>query len=307
MTDTRAFGIDVSKYDGLLNWDAIDKHVPKVTWIDFRCTISWGYRDPFFMANWKEARVRGYNRAAYHVDYPEQDPIRQIDNLFAHIGNELTSNDRFILDDEVEGGEHDVSMLRHTATIRKMADLIFARTLTKPRLYSRAEFLTRKVDMTQLPDLDLHLAHYLTKPLLAAYANEHPGPPALPKDATKWLVHQTGDKLRPFCAGTTKQYQDYDRWNGDESAVNKYFGRSENVIPLPPIVDPHLAQMDSAYNELLDVQAGIAAARAEYAVDMAAADQMYEIDKAEAKAKLDEKLDRQNGEIEYIKSILKGQ
>ena len=262
MTETRAFGIDVSKYDGFLNWDAIDKHIPRVTWIDFRCTISWGYRDPFFMANWKEAKARGYNRAAYHVDYPEQDPIRQMDNLFGHIGNDLTGNDRFVLDDEVEGGEHDISVARHTATIRKMADIIFARTLTKPRLYSRAEFLNRKVDVTQLLDLDLHLAQYLSKPLLAAYANEHPGPPALPKNAEKWLVHQTGDKLPPFCAGTTKQYQDYDRWNGDEAAVNKYFGRDDHTVYLPVVIaapDPHIAQLETARNKLSDAKAGLLA------------------------------------------------
>ena len=232
MTDMRAFGIDVSNYDGLLNWAAIESHAPKVTFIAMRSTISWGYRDPFFLANWAEAGKRGYNRMAYHVIYPGEDPIRQVDNLFGAIGSDLTTHDRIVLDDELE---HDVTVSRHTYCTRKHADLIFSRTTHKPVLYSRAEYLNRRVDL-QLLDLPLWLAQYLSKPLFSAYASEHPGPPILPKYATSWLIHQTGDKLPPFCATTTKAYQDYDRWNGTEEAVNKFFGREQYTIYLPVIM-----------------------------------------------------------------------
>lgn len=233
MTDTRPFGIDVSRYDGLLNWGAVEAHEPPVDFIAFRSTISWGYRDPFFLANWREAGRRDYNRLAYHVIYPGEDAVRQVDNLFGHIGNDLTAHDRFVLDDEVE---HDVSIYRHTATTRKLADVIFQRTIHKPMLYSRTEYLNRRVDLSQLLDLPLWLAQYLTKPFWAQYANEHPGPPMLPKYATKWLVHQTGDKMPPFCSTTDKKTQDYDRWNGDVAAVNAWFGRTS--VPEQPIEQP---------------------------------------------------------------------
>src|SRR3990172_8100665 len=205
MTDNRAFGIDVSRYDGLLNWQAVEQHDPAVSFIAFRCTISWGYRDPFFLANWREAGRRGYNRLAYHVIYPGEDAVRQADNLFGHIGSDLKTTDRFVLDDELE---HDVSVYRHTATTRKLADVIFQRTLFKPALYSRAEYLDRRVDLSQLLDLPLWLAQYLTKPFWAQYANEHPGPPVLPRHATTWLIHQTGDKMPPFCATSGKTVQE---------------------------------------------------------------------------------------------------
>ncbi len=226
--DTRAFGIDVSRYDGLINWGAVEAHTPEVSFVMFRSTISWGYRDPFFVANWREAGRRGIPRAAYHVIYPGEDPTRQVDNLFGHIGGDWTNHDRIVLDDEVE---HDVTVSRHTYCTRKHADIIFQRTLHKPILYSRAEYLDRSVDLSQLLDLPLHLAQYLNVPLFKKYASEHPGPPVLPKYATNWLVHQTGDKTPPFCSTTTKSTQDYDRWNGGVDAVNKFFGI--NVLEQP--------------------------------------------------------------------------
>lgn len=231
--DNRAFGIDVSRYDGLINWGAVEAHDPEVAFIGFRSTISWAYRDPFFLANWREAGRRGINRLAYHVIYPGEDAVRQVDNLFGHIGNDLTAHDRFVLDDEVE---HDVTVYRHTATTRKLADVIFQRTIHKPILYSRAEYLNRRVDLSQLLDLPLWLAQYLKVPLFAKYANEHPGPPFLPRHATTWLVHQTGDKLPPFCATSGKATQDYDRWNGDAAVVNAWFGSTP--VPEQPVEQP---------------------------------------------------------------------
>ena len=262
MTDTRAFGIDVSRYDGLINWGAVEAHTPEVAFIAFRSTISSGYRDPFFTANWREAGLRGYNRLAYHVVYPGEDATRQADNLFGHIGNDLKPTDRFVLDDEVE---HDVSILRHTDTDRKLADVIFRRTLHKPLLYSRTEYLDRRVDLSQLLDLPLWLAQYLKKPFWAKYANEHPGPPTLPRHATTWLVHQTGDKMPPFCATSGKATQDYDRWNGDEAAVNHFFGSENNThnvfipivstpVPEQPIEQP-VSPSGTILNDLLRFEA----------------------------------------------------
>jgi len=65
--------------------------------------------------------------------------------------------------------------------------------------------------------------------------------------------------------------------------------------PPPPAVDPHLAQLEAAYNELLDIQAGITAAKDAFAADLVAATNKFA-----------DELVRQNGEIEYVKSILKG-
>jgi hypothetical protein len=75
------------------------------------------------------------------------------------------------------------------------------------------------------------VAQYLKPKPGSIYADEHPGPPVLPKGASTWLIHQTGDKCPAFCASTDKKYQDYNRWNGDEKAVNEYFGRVKESKP----------------------------------------------------------------------------
>lgn len=218
----RAFGIDVSRYDGLLDWDRLESHKPAIAFIAFRATISWGYRDSFFTANWREAGRRGKNRAAYHVVYPKEDPTRQMDNFYGHIGADIDERVRYVLDTELD---HGASRAAHTACLRKMADIIYRRSGVMPILYSRANYLDANVDMTQLPDLPLWLAHYLRKPEGEPYAAEHPGPPTLPRGRTDWLIHQTGDQMPNICATSGKRYQDYNRWNGTEDDVNRYFGR----------------------------------------------------------------------------------
>jgi len=223
----KAFGIDVSRYDGFLRWDAVDAHIPRVTFIAFRCTISWAYRDPFFAANWAEAGKRGYNRMAYHVVYPNEDATKQADNFFTHLGK-YDEHDRFVLDVEVE---HDASLLKYTKTVSDIAQIFERNTGMLPILYSRAEFIQRRLLFRNLPKMHLWLAQYLKPKPGSIYADEHPGPPVLPKGASTWLIHQTGKDCRAFCASTDKKYQDYNRWNGDEKAVNEYFGRVKESKP----------------------------------------------------------------------------
>lgn len=220
----RAFGIDVSRHDGLIDWSRVLSHPEQIVFMAFRCTVSWGYRDPFFVANYRDAYNYGIARMAYHVVYPSESAIRQADNLFGHLGTMFLSTDRLVLDVELEDGIHNVSVSKYTQTIRAMADIILSRTGNLPILYSRAEFLNRRVDMLQLQDLDLWLAQYLKKPQNAEYAQEHPGPPDLPRHTKNWLIHQTGHETPNICATSGKKYQDYNRWNGTTEDVLRYFG-----------------------------------------------------------------------------------
>jgi len=243
---TKAFGIDVSRHDGLLDYTKLAARRPRVVFMGFRATISWGYRDPFFAVNWVPAAGLGIARMAYHVVYPAENPLRQVDNLFAQIGSVFTDRDGIVLDVELESGAHDVPVRVYTATVRRMADLIRARTGRLPILYSRAEFIDRRLDYRELRDLDLWLAAYLKTIPELGYANEHPGPPPLPRGADGWLIHQTGDKTPNICATSGKAYQDYNRWNGTEEDVRRYFG-----IDAPPDT-PNLEQRVAAIEARLD-------------------------------------------------------
>lgn len=225
MSNELPFGIDVSRYDGLLDWDKVRTHVPKIEFMALRATISWGYIDPFFSANWRACRQYGIPRMAYHVVYPAEIPERQYDNLMKAVKEDWSENDRMVLDVELEFGAHDVSVSRYTACVRRMADKIAGATGHMPILYSRAEFINRRLDFEYLDNLDLWLAQYL-----GVVGKEHPGPPTLPKGASDWLIHQTGDKLPNICATSGKQYQDYNRWNGVSMDILRYFGLQSDTL-----------------------------------------------------------------------------
>lgn len=237
--NTRPFGMDYGRYDGLLDFPRLAMHREQALFLAFRCTISWGYQDPFFMANFREAGNRGYCRMAYHVVYSNEDPTRQMDNLFRAVAGAWTEYDRFVLDDELEVGAHQSSIFRRTNTLRSMRDIIKARTGHFPAYYSRAEFINRNVDYRGISDMPLWLAQYMILPKGLTYAPEHPGPPTLPRGANKWLIHQTGDKLPNICGtaigdSPVKMYQDYDRFNGTPEDVYRFFGRAKPVVEQPP-------------------------------------------------------------------------
>ena len=80
------FGIDVSRYQGVINWNVIAAHVPKVEFVAIRAAVSWGYTDTYFATNWAEARRVGIPRSAYHVFYPDEDPVRQMTYFINVVG-----------------------------------------------------------------------------------------------------------------------------------------------------------------------------------------------------------------------------
>ncbi len=66
----KPFGIDVSRWQGNINWDAVAINKRNVKFVGIRATISWGYVDSWFNRNWVEAKRVGIYRSAYHVVYP---------------------------------------------------------------------------------------------------------------------------------------------------------------------------------------------------------------------------------------------
>src|ERR1035437_5643674 len=95
-----SFGIDISVYDGKVNWDVVATHInPQVVFTGIRATVSWGYTDAQFPRNWSEAKsvsaarvARGgfpLFRCAYHVVYPSEDAVRQIDYFMTVVGPDL--------------------------------------------------------------------------------------------------------------------------------------------------------------------------------------------------------------------------
>lgn len=216
-----AFGIDVSRYQGKIDWDVVAAHTPEVVFAGIRATISWGYRDSWFQRNWEEARRVGILRMAYHVVYPGENVTRQVDNFLGMLGDdpgELPA----VLDLELDHGYSTTVIKNNT---RAMAQQIQTRTGRRPILYSRASWVNQFLSgAAWLKEYDWWLATYLRTP------DEHPGPPLIPKGVPTYLIHQTTSHGTGI--GSESLNMDYDRWNGDREAVYRYAGLAEP--PKPP-------------------------------------------------------------------------
>ena len=84
-------------------------------------------------------------------------------------------------------------------------------------VYSRKEWVDRKLQVSRMPKVDWWLAAYLKTLPKPLYTPEMTPPPALPRGISTWLIHQTTSHGKSI--GAPSYYMDYDRWNGTEADV----------------------------------------------------------------------------------------
>lgn len=222
-----AFGIDLSCYNASANlrefpdFDQIAAHDPQVSFIAMRTGQSWGEKDPSFAHYFREATRIGACILPYHVIFPGEAALKQINNLMRIIDGIDLRHVRLVLDVELD---HKKSRAMITNTLLSCLELLLQETGRYPIVYSRASFVDSHLQIEDLPWLDWWLAQYLYSRPFPAYTPEHPCPPRLPRGVSQWLIHQTAEKAPAI--GGVSTYMDYDRWHGSKQEVLTYFGRN---------------------------------------------------------------------------------
>ncbi len=79
------FGIDVSHYQGTINWDQVRKSHHPVKFVFIRATMGHNGKDGQFRRNWRSAKARGYVRGAYHYYRPNENSGAQFRNFAASV------------------------------------------------------------------------------------------------------------------------------------------------------------------------------------------------------------------------------
>jgi GH25 family lysozyme M1 (1,4-beta-N-acetylmuramidase) len=237
MTNTEfAFGIDLSRYntspDGKqqVDFNVIAAHEPEVVFIAMRAGISWGYQDPWFGFYFREAGRIGRVRLAYHVLYPGEPALAQMDNFFRILGEADLGRTPLVLDLELDHGQ---SVGRITGTTAAACRIIQERTGRTPVLYSRAGWVNQFLRVADLPPVHWWLAQYRWPRPYPLTTPEYPCPPALPEGVSSWLAHQTGSRGASIGAKAA-HFMDYNRWNGSRADVLAYVGES----PVEPVICP---------------------------------------------------------------------
>jgi GH25 family lysozyme M1 (1,4-beta-N-acetylmuramidase) len=232
-----AFGIDLSRWntsaDGKqkVNFDTIANHQPEVTFIAMRSGVSWGYQDPWFAYYMAEAQRINRVRLAYHVLFPGENPVTQMDNFFKILGDIDFQKVPLVLDLELDHGQ---TVRRITDTTAEALNIIIKRTGTKPFIYSRASWVNQFLIVSELPPVYWWLAQYRWPRPYPLYTPEYPSPPSLPAGVTtslhssSWKIHQTANRA-PSIGAPALYFMDYNRWNGTKADLLAFVGQQPNT------------------------------------------------------------------------------
>ena len=83
MEGFKTFGIDVSRYQGQVNYQEVQKDNIKFVFI--KATEGLELKDPTFAYNWANSRRNGLLRGAYHFFLPKLDPQLQLQNFTSSV------------------------------------------------------------------------------------------------------------------------------------------------------------------------------------------------------------------------------
>ena len=173
LTGYSVHGIDVSAYQGRIDWPEVARN--KVRFAFIKASEGGDLRDPRFASNWRNARAAGVLCGAYHYFQPTRDGKTQAD-LFARTVPLAPGDLPPVLDVEA-ANFHDVAVLRRE--IARWLRLIEAHYGVRPILYSNHSYYQRHL-AGHFDDYPLWLAHYEVER------------PALPR--SKWIIWQHSDE-----------------------------------------------------------------------------------------------------------------
>jgi lysozyme len=171
-------GIDVSKWQGDIDWDAVRGDGVHFAFI--RVSDGADRPDPLFARNWSEAGRVGLARGAYQYFRPLQDPDEQADLLLGAIGTPAARDLPPVIDVEVSDGVAPREMARR---IGRWVSRVHNATGVRPLIYTSAKNWSQLVaGSRQFRRHALWIAHYDT---------ECPNTPAAWR---RWTIHQVSQQ-----------------------------------------------------------------------------------------------------------------
>lgn len=196
-------GIDVSNYQGTINWSSVKK-AGKVFAVA-KATEGTTYTDPQFATNWKNMKAAGIIPGAYHYGHPGTDAVAQakffVNTVKAAYGG-LSGGLQLVLDIETTDGESPATV---SAWIKTFCTEI--QTLTgKPAIIYTGFYFWRDDagNSTNNYNCPLWIASYTTSPSIPAAWSYY----------TFWQYTDTGS-----VSGISGNV-DLDKFNGTTTGLN---------------------------------------------------------------------------------------
>ncbi|MGE5123329.1 MAG: glycoside hydrolase family 25 protein [Acidobacteriaceae bacterium] len=202
------FGVDVSHWEGFIDWQTASRWVP---FVYYKATDGTKFVDNTFTHNQQSCNSLGMPHAPYHYYQAEQDPIAQANFFISTVGRLYK---RYILDLEDPPGTKKIAA-ELLAFLKRCEQL----TGIKPAVYTSAGYWNEFVlpRPTWSHNYELLVAHYTL-----AHT------PTLPVGWKSFVVWQFSEHFYfPGCSAAA----DGDWFNGDLRQAREWFGNYRQVDP----------------------------------------------------------------------------
>jgi len=152
-------GIDVSKYQQIINWDLVRQMKVDGIQIGFafiKATEGNGNQDRYFKRNWNKARESGVSRGAYHFFLPTKSGRTQAENFMRAVNLEKGDLPP-VLDVEQTYGVGNEAL---KSRVKEWLDIVEEHYHVKPIIYTNVEFYKAHLQ-DDFDGYPLWVAHYL--------------------------------------------------------------------------------------------------------------------------------------------------
>jgi lysozyme len=203
-----AKGIDISKYQGVINWDSL---APKISFAICKATEGRTLVDTDFSRNWSDIKQSGRIRGAYHFYISSDDPISQAEFFWSRLSSDYTNTDLpLVLDVETASLRGNISKETLEGDVLTFLQKLQDLSGRVPMVYSNTYFANHYLTSTDFSKYPLWVAEYTS--------NESPN---VPKAwASKgWNFWQKTDT---YNVTDINGEVDFDRYNGSFSSLHQF-------------------------------------------------------------------------------------
>ena len=170
-SDYELHGIDVSRHQRNIDWDAVSKMTHNDIGISFafiKASEGRSIADQYFEENWKEAKNNGIIRGAYHFYRPHLTAEEQASLFFKQVPRLYKGDLPPVLDIEMKGRCPAVKLKKN---LKKWLVLVEKHYGMTPILYTNYGFYKNLLTGKEFKKYPLWIAHYKT-PDINAIVNE---------------------------------------------------------------------------------------------------------------------------------------
>ena len=192
---TTTYGIDVSRFQGDINWDLVAGSDVKFAFIQISRSLT--DVDAKFTYNWRRAKEVGILRGAYQRFHPGEDVIGQADLFLSKLGPYQAGDLPPVLDVE----DSDLQSATQIATkVRQWLEYVEQELGVRPIVYTNFYFWRDAVGGADFSDYPLWIANYGT------------ACPLVPGAWDAWTIHQYSSSAN--VPGITANTCDVNKFNG---------------------------------------------------------------------------------------------